>query len=86
MTSKLRLATVVAQKIKMAAEAKGPEADLMFKVFDQAVRDRFGGNVCPIDKSSAKSYLRGELPHLQILGIDPEYVRDKFRQAGVAID
>lgn len=61
-----------------------PHARLMFAVFSQAIADAHEFSAVPLesDLRSAETYLRGDLPHLDLCGIDPEYARRVMRLAG----
>lgn len=70
---------------KLSTQAyETPYAQLMFAVFSQAVADAHEFSAVPLESDfrSAKEYLRGDLPHLELCGIDPDYARRVMRLAG----
>jgi hypothetical protein len=67
---------------------QSPSARLFFAVFAQAVQDAFileqkDSNMPDI--RSARRYLRGSMQHLDLLGIDSDWVRRKIKDAGLSI-
>lgn len=59
-----------------------PEARLMAEVFIQAVRDGFATDN-KADADEAQRYLDGPMPHVQLLGVDPEWVRSVLQRIGL---
>ena len=85
---KPELATVRGVLDKVAKQVDDvPEYRLYFAVFAQTARDFVSD---PIragvkQKDEAREYLKGDLPHLSAIGIDPDWVRMLFKKAGVEL-
>ena len=62
------------------------EANLMFAVFETAARDLVALQRTTYETLSARSarkYINGNMPHLEAIGIEAEWIRSLFKQAGV---
>lgn len=80
---KFKLALAITKKIGYQAPA-GPEAKLMFAVFEMAIRDYFDRG--ERNRIMASRYLTDlPIPHLEILGIDSEWAMNQYRRAGIEI-
>lgn len=73
------LADAIVAKVGRQVDKKNPDAKLMFAIFKQAVIDLFGS-----DKNSAASYLRSDMTHLALIGIEAEWVRFQFEKLGIS--
>lgn len=64
---------------------KSPCASLHFAIFAQAVQDAFmsGDGTDFRDKASGRRYLAGDMPHLEQVGIEPDWVKRKIKDAGL---
>lgn len=65
-----------------------PEAHLMYSVFERAVLDAFSRpskskTVTESERMAGRRYLRGDMYHLAMLGIDAGWVRRKMADAGI---
>ena len=62
---------------------------LYFRVVAQAILDCIPGDKwgkhTEIDRSVARDYLRGEMYHAALVGVDPDYVRRELKQCGIYI-
>ncbi len=56
-----------------------PHAQLAFSIFSQAVIDYTSKNCWSCDRMTAIEYLRGPLPHIQLLDIDPDYIKRLYK-------
>jgi hypothetical protein len=66
---------------------KSPCAKLYFAVFAQAVQDAFmsGDGTTSRDKASGRRYLTEDMSHIEQLGIDPDWVKRKIKDAGLPL-
>ncbi|PHQ82909.1 MAG: hypothetical protein COB69_00225 [Phycisphaera sp.] len=55
-----------------------PDAKLMFSVFKIAAMD-----LSPVTHGDAAAYMRSNMPHLELMGIDAEWIRRLFKDEGV---
>lgn len=53
-----------------------PEAQLMFAIVCSAILDLSEEN----HRESAKQYLKGEMIHAQMIGLDPDWIRSTLKE------
>lgn len=76
----MRAALAVTKKIRYQIPP-GPEAKLLFAIFECAVRDYFDRS--ELHRRSAATYLTQKtIPHLEILGIDTGWAMGLYKKAG----
>ena len=79
----MRMMSAILSKIKKQTPST-PEGNLMFAVFKQVALDLFERKKHP-DAISAKKYMNeGRFLHLQILGVEPEWVSYLFEKSGLS--
>ncbi|MCH8506469.1 MAG: hypothetical protein LAT50_19455 [Ectothiorhodospiraceae bacterium] len=87
-TNTLTLAKGVCQKLRTQMD-ESREAHLFFRVFTQAATDHFSpAHSNPpdtYDRDSAARYLSRAMPHLEAIGIEPDYARRLFKEAGIPL-
>ena len=57
-----------------------PEHKLMFAIVEQAIKDLNSRVIC--DRKSAEQYLKNEIPHAELCGVDSEWVRRVLKKCG----
>ena len=76
--------SAISQKIKRKVPNHHPCASLFFSVFETALLDLVDHNDFNryMSYKSAVSYLRGDMIHLELIGIDSDWVKRVIRQVG----
>jgi len=78
--------SAIVTKASRQIPPNSPEANLMFAVFETAARDLVALQRTSYETLSARSarkYINGDMTHLQSIGIDPDWIRSLFKQAGI---
>lgn len=75
------LAVALSKKILTQVHASR-EGFMMWSVFHTAVQDLFDKH----ERASATRYLKGDLLHLQLAGVDPDWVHLQFKRAGINLE
>jgi len=61
-----------------------PEAKLMLAIVVRAVQDASTGK--GVKSAAGKSYLRGNMPHAEICGVNPGWIRRVIKKVGLSIE
>ena len=82
--SKEQRSFLAIKKIKNECPPQSGEARFMFAVLESAIKDAYSNRITKKTSSKnkrfAKMYLKGDMPHAQLCGIDPQWVRDILRK------
>ena len=79
-TNQMKIARAVCSKIRKQIPDNA-DSMLIFDVFKQSVKDLF---IIGEHRESAVEYLDGDMIHLSILGVDPEWAIHLLKLAGLS--
>lgn len=81
----------VAKRIKLFEKKVFPQFPesgagfLMFSIVLQAVRDAYDDTVYPHEQRSGYAYLNSDMPHAQMAGVDPDWIRFVLKKIGLPL-
>ncbi len=76
--SESKRAVLAIRKIRPQFPVDKPEGKLMFAIVESAIRDAFG--IRKIEIRSGNLYIRSSMPHAQICGVDPDWIRSVLKK------
>ena len=82
-----RRAIAVCAKIRKSFEHITGEEMLFLSVVTSAIKEAYGvpADIDRVSRNRALRYIAGDMPHAQLIGLDPQWIKDLIKRAGLIL-